>query len=474
LLLKVKRLVETEMSEASNLDRRRSDCLAKAAEATRRKRSLEADLRSIFLQVPLAFLVELGDTCKHAVSCNLDVAPLGAAGATQDIQPEVENFLRLKQHIDTFPKRHDSAMAGSGARAVQEMRSSAPSAQGRPSLIRANTSYSLGQQAGATSKSITLKMFKLLSSEIESALKAAREGRLRTREFINGEIHMAGQEVTAIQDEHIHQERHGRRKDGRLSKKDFEEIMVRSGITWLTSEDIELRFDTIDTDKSGFLNLGEVLAVAQRLSELMLMVKDHQRELEATKKFTGRRDREEVVQSFSTKLLFGDDLVGDASDPAIPNEHIANIAVSSGSSGTLSSLNCTRLNFQGASWRASGNEPEPHITWEFKEPRWITAVVTQGDASAFQQSWVTKFRLERHDPESDTFVCVGEEGEECTANQDGVSSIWTVLREPVVAKAVRLTIMDWAPKPGRPCLKATLYGRREAPVASETMRPGTA
>eukprot|EP00746_Dinoflagellata_sp_MGD_P163665 gnl/MRDRNA2_/MRDRNA2_91844_c0_seq1.p1 gnl/MRDRNA2_/MRDRNA2_91844_c0~~gnl/MRDRNA2_/MRDRNA2_91844_c0_seq1.p1 ORF type:complete len:694 (+),score=162.05 gnl/MRDRNA2_/MRDRNA2_91844_c0_seq1:78-2159(+) len=57
--------------------------------------------------------------------------------------------------------------------------------------------------------------------------------------------------------------------DGRLNPVEFEKCLHHAGISWLGRRDIREKFEAMDADKSGKLNLGEVLSAATRIMELV-------------------------------------------------------------------------------------------------------------------------------------------------------------------------------------------------------------
>jgi hypothetical protein len=87
--------------------------------------------------------------------------------------------------------------------------------------------------------------------------------------------------------------------DGRLSVMEFEKALYNAGITWLDRQNIREKFESMDMDKSGKLNLGEILSAATRMSELVHQAQIWQREQEAKDK---RIPHDELLSQYSEYL----------------------------------------------------------------------------------------------------------------------------------------------------------------------------
>lgn len=94
--------------------------------------------------------------------------------------------------------------------------------------------------------------------------------------------------------------REERLRGGRLSLKDFEVILIRSGISWLTKNDIQRKFEALDAHGSGFLTLGDVLKATHRIKELMRLLSDFRLERGKAGKDLSQAD---LVREFMVKLL---------------------------------------------------------------------------------------------------------------------------------------------------------------------------
>lgn len=66
------------------------------------------------------------------------------------------------------------------------------------------------------------------------------------------------------------------RNDGRMSFDEFVRTLIGTGVSWLTKEDMARNFKAIDIDNSGFLSLGEVLRVSERMLELIRELREYE------------------------------------------------------------------------------------------------------------------------------------------------------------------------------------------------------
>merc|ERR1719359_915496 len=64
-------------------------------------------------------------------------------------------------------------------------------------------------------------------------------------------------------------EEESRGLDGKVSPHEFERILFSSGISWLSRTEMRERFDMMDDDGSGKLNLLEVQDEATRVLEIV-------------------------------------------------------------------------------------------------------------------------------------------------------------------------------------------------------------
>eukprot|EP00446_Apocalathium_sp_SHHI-4_P026750 CAMPEP_0177275854 /NCGR_PEP_ID=MMETSP0367-20130122/67945_1 /TAXON_ID=447022 ORGANISM="Scrippsiella hangoei-like, Strain SHHI-4" /NCGR_SAMPLE_ID=MMETSP0367 /ASSEMBLY_ACC=CAM_ASM_000362 /LENGTH=401 /DNA_ID=CAMNT_0018732329 /DNA_START=27 /DNA_END=1230 /DNA_ORIENTATION=- len=88
------------------------------------------------------------------------------------------------------------------------------------------------------------------------------------------------------------------RNDGRLSLDEFARVLYSAGISWLTKAELERNFSAMDVDQSGYLSLGEILRVSERLLEHVRHLMEHAKELD--------KNRPHLYQELPRKLQFGE------------------------------------------------------------------------------------------------------------------------------------------------------------------------
>lgn len=149
-------------------------------------------------------------------------------------------------------------------------------------------------------------------------------------------------------------------RDGRMTFKEFQRCMFDAGISWLNADEMRGKFDAMDIDGSGKLNLAEVFSAATRMQHLV----EQAREYERTQVALGRKMTQlEVMEEFSMELLTGDDL-GKRPD--------VKVTVSSGSSSEFVHIECKDA------WSPDAGDEERWIEWDFGTGMMITAVATCG------------------------------------------------------------------------------------------------
>lgn len=420
-----------------------------------------AELRFLLQQIPLHYLVELHEACSYAHETNLGAFETNNVGVKEKTaQHQAKKLMKeLKDSIAKLPA--GSATRGNQMKALREMRESQAALQENHAKQRAGhvaQSMCLGEKSGHVAQFKVLQFFDLLFDHTDVAIRVGKAGRLQCDAFLG-----KGEDVLKLdaRDLHVTQKQSSvTARDGRMSKRDFEKVIVHCGITWLTSEEVEYNFNAMDKDGSGFLSIAEVLVFSQRLGELLLLVKDFQMEL----KYAGEKtdDRDDLIQQFVTKLMFGNDLVGGIREPVVKNDKIKVYPEPS----THFAMEQTRLDYIGAPWMANMNalrekDPEglPYIEWTLPRQKLITAVVTRGDPRPGNKNWVTKFDFLFAETEQDDIEKAEAKGniESCdVANQDGITRAWCPLAPPVKAVRVRLRIKEWE---GSPALRATLFGQ---------------
>lgn len=102
----------------------------------------------------------------------------------------------------------------------------------------------------------------------------------------------------------------GNSTDGRLNAAEFEKCLYNAGISWLDRRDIQEKFSAMDVDKSGKLNLAEVLSAATRIMEL---VKQAQIWGEEQARNHKKIPQEELLNRYSMHL-WSEDMADDGGD----------------------------------------------------------------------------------------------------------------------------------------------------------------
>lgn len=183
-------------------------------------------------------------------------------------------------------------------------------------------------------------------------------------------------------------------EDGRLSKKEFEKILMMAGVNWLSREECEKLFESMDEDNSGKLNLGELLHYANRVTSVVRRMQafEQNRNRDRTIALT----QQELLHDFGMSLRMGKDLVGTKMRPIVADDKISASSYFLGrASHGLNEMWRSRLDWEdGSCWvgNPQHKDPNPFIQWEFPGERTVTAVATKGRPDT--ASWVEKFRLE--------------------------------------------------------------------------------
>jgi len=407
---------------------------------------VQREMRAIFQQVPLFFLLELSQNCraepdeaegpasKEKLVASKYGKHLKAAAAEDeagDVRANVLKMLAKSSTASVLPATPTATLT-------------TPAALG-PAMRRSATAKQL--EATNKAKARANSVLGVLGEQADHALQAARQGKLRTREFLNPadpDAEEANPEDTKANS----------LKDGQLSIKDFTAALSHAGMTWFSKEEIKRQFEGMDKDKSGFLTLGEVLKAAQRLAELLRLFKDFQLEQEASGQST--QDKQLTMTRFTTRLLLGDDLVGPPTRKVIPDD---SITVSSCHRNRpemgMGEMFRSRLDWSQAPWTADVEDKSPWIQWTLPGLRKITAVLTRGNPVKHSRCWVTSFRVEYAEEEPGRWIKVPGN---FTANTDGAHAAWVVMPEPLLASRVRLYPISWVPESQGPSLRATLMG----------------
>mmetsp|Transcript_53771 Transcript_53771/g.96325 ORF Transcript_53771/g.96325 Transcript_53771/m.96325 type:complete len:988 (-) Transcript_53771:151-3114(-) len=205
-------------------------------------------------------------------------------------------------------------------------------------------------------------------------------------------------------------------EDGRLSKKEFDKILMLSGVNWLSRTESGRLFESMDKDKSGKLNLGELLQYANRVTSLVRRMQAYE-EVRARDK--GRPLlQEELHREFSMVLLMGQDLVGTQQRKLVDDSKItASSWFLDRADHGKDQMWRSRLDWEdGPCWVGDPKDDSPYIQWEFPGMRTVTAVATKGRPDT--ASWVEKFRISYSEYRSEDKVPAGKEEEEWKRYED--------------------------------------------------------
>lgn len=269
-------------------------------------------------------------------------------------------------------------------------------------------------------------------------------------------------------------------EDGRLSPKEFEKVLIMSGMHWVSTAEANALFDSMDTDKSGKLNLGELLSCATRMARLLQRLQAYQQEQIQAGRIL---DTETLVQEFETILEMGDDLVGSKSRPWIPDSKItASSYFLDRPAYGRDSMWRSRLDCVETCWVGEDEQDEQDswIQWEFPNLRSITALVTMGRPDA--DCWVKEFELlytsmpsesddsdvPSDDPRWEHYHVNGK-AKIFPGNNDRNTRKEHILEEAIgAARIVRLRITKFHGR--HPSLRASLYGLHHESAASRKRR----
>ncbi|CAJ1331043.1 unnamed protein product [Effrenium voratum] len=256
-------------------------------------------------------------------------------------------------------------------------------------------------------------------------------------------------------------------EDGRLSEKEFARVILLSGVNWLGMDEIQFLFSSMDKDKSGKLNLGELLCTAMRVIDLSDRL---QRFVDDNKDLS----QANCLLEFGHLLKMGSDLVGPKSHPLVPDSRIsASSYFLNDAEHGFQQMWRSRLDCQDTCWVGESHDKDEHpwIQWRFSSPCKIQAISTKGRPDS--DAWVIKYRVEYvthalldddDDDEkelSDTLKWESYSEEDgkifhFDGNADRHTRKDSFLRYPFVTSAVRLFPLEYR---GRyPAMRASLYG----------------
>lgn len=247
-------------------------------------------------------------------------------------------------------------------------------------------------------------------------------------------------------------------EDGRLTLKEFEKVMVLSGVNWLGAQDFRELFESLDRDGSGKLSLGELLSMAMQLSDLA----------ERLQRFcTDNADLspENCLLEFRQQLKMGSDLVGTKAKPLIPDKRItfSSVFLKSGEHGHNQQWR-SRLDCSETCWVAESNEKDldPWIQWEFFSMREIRCISTRGrpDSDCWVEKYIVKYTDLDHDEFEDVLAEKGDPWmnfpEELEGNTDRNTRQDNILDPPIVAYRIRICPRKYHGQ--YPSMRASLFG----------------
>jgi len=217
--------------------------------------------------------------------------------------------------------------------------------------------------------------------------------RLRSDGTSEGAPGLRGRQKKAQKD--VSQTAKDAKSDGRMTFNEFQKVMFGAGISWLNEDEMRSKFEAMDLDNSGRLNLAEVFSAATRMQQLVERARDYEKQ----ERGKGRvLSQVEVMEEFSMLLLTGENLA------RVPS---AKITVSSGQqTQQFLAVDCP-----DNAWVAQGPGIDEWIQWDFGTPCNVTTVSTAGHPEL--NNWVTHFVLwfweeRRHDPEVNEAVTFHE------------------------------------------------------------------
>jgi len=175
----------------------------------------------------------------------------------------------------------------------------------------------------------------------------------------------------------------GGERDGRLTYEEFVKVMFTAGISWLNDEEMRSKFEAMDIDNSGKLNLSEVFSAATRMQHLVEGARDYERsQVEKGRRLT----QVQVMQEYAGTILKGDNLCTTVSNGNVIPKPGVKTSASSGNP------EFTHLERKDHTWVPDFQDEELWIQWDLGAPCTVTAVSTCGHPVL--QSWVTQYGIE--------------------------------------------------------------------------------
>jgi len=253
--------------------------------------------------------------------------------------------------------------------------------------------------------------------------------------------------------------------DGRVTEVEFERILVRVGITWLTREQMKARFGAMDADRSGRLNLGEILAAGNRVKHLLTRAQSYGAKCGL--------DQSDMLPAFLEMLERGEDLVAEVVGEGEQLQQDAEkyMQASSQARGAAPErrpsdlMSRSRLNSQEG-WVAGKEDKHPWLAYRFKNLKAIQTIATQGDPRA--DGWVESYRLQyisvdKQDHEIDEpdwldYADVNGQPISLQGNADRNTLHDSRLPRRIEAFRIRICPQEMHPPNHTPAMRATILG----------------
>jgi hypothetical protein len=328
------------------------------------------EFQALCFQVPLSFLVKLGKACiddpeedDENISMNLSLTKGSASGALlstgqnqQQSTGRPHNKLHGKLKLICSQRLSDNTGGSSGAVVRQRSR-------------RGPDPVDEDEVLGFLNEQI-VKYLDGWSNNPNNKRESSSGQKGKKKDF--------GEKLEQAQTQ---------AQDGRLSFAEFIRVMFDAGITWLNQNELKAKFQSLDVDHSGKLNVAEVLQAASRIQSLVEMARDFER----TESAKGRKfSQVQVLHEFARSLQRGEDL-STRFLRSVPEgdgcaAHDSPVTVSSGRTILQS------LEKDNVVWSADEADREPWIEWDLSTPCEVSAVSTRGHPD--NEAWVTRYRIE--------------------------------------------------------------------------------
>jgi len=339
-------------------------------------KNYSAEFHLLCDKVPLHFLVRLQKACSEEPGEQDDVN-------YEAIHRETTNASLQDTKTPTAPRINDMQGAASvGRRPLATQMGRTQEQAGQPHTLRQRLEQDLHEKMSHNPQTATGvrhrnkmgiatisedEVLKKLADKIEEHIDRMRNDAIANASATGGRSKKNAAPTTTVQEA---------KSDGRMTFKEFQRVMFDAGISWLNEKEMRVKFEAMDIDKSGKLNLAEVFSAATRMQHLVERARDYENKERAKGRILTQKD---VMEEFSMLLLTGENL---AATPGVQ------VTVSSGEQ-TLDSLP-VHSTTPGA-WVPSSGDTHKWIQWDFGMPCNVTSVSTRGNGEA--DSWATTYKV---------------------------------------------------------------------------------